>query len=107
MAFKCDTKEYKIIPLSLLLFDEKVADMVEANKKEFPDYLLNNIVCQDTFKLNQGRLDSILDGYNTSLPAISVVRISGKFSVENGRHRVCATIMNGGTEIPCEIVENA
>jgi hypothetical protein len=106
MAFKCETKEYSMISLKQLRFDEKVADMVEANNSEFPSSLIDNIFSQDTFKLDQKRLNRILEGYDTSLPPIQVTReIGGKFSVANGRHRLCATIMKGGTEIPCEIVE--
>ena len=105
MEFICNTKKFTIIPLSSLIFDEKVADMVDQNNVTFPNYLMNNISSYPTFKLDQTRLNRVLDGYNIALPAIKVVRtLGGKYSVENGRHRVCATIIKGCDRIACEIV---
>ena len=105
MSFHCDSKEYTEIPLEDLRFDERVADMVEERKGNFPDKLLNNIYSSGSFKLDNSRLDRILEGYSTGLPPIQVVKEMSKYVVMNGRHRVCATILNGGNKVACEIVE--
>ena len=103
MAFTCDQKEYMSVSLSNLKFDEKVADMVKAQGAEFPVHLLNNIYVVDTFKLNQTRLDRIIHGYTSGLPPIVVKKELGgdKYILLNGRHRVCATLLIGGSTIPC------
>ena len=106
MAFTCDQKEYKMIPLWGLRFDERVADMVEQQGHIFPPTLLSNIYDAGAYKLDQSRLDRILTGYKSGLPAIIVEKCLGdKFLLLNGRHRTCATILNGGVTIPAiEIV---
>ena len=107
MAFKCNDKEYNYttVPLSDLLFSERVADMVEECKGTFPDSLFGNIFDDGLFKLNKKRLDSVMNGYNTGeLPPISVMQtLGGKYKVLNGRHRVCATILMDGDTIPVKI----
>ena len=108
MEFKSDSEEYTSVPINKLYFSERVADMVEANGKTFPDNLLNNIVEDGTFKLNQKRLDSILAGYDRGLPPIKVSNTSGsKLFVVNGRHRVCASIMKGAKTIPVIFVNTS
>ena len=77
MAFKCSSQEYTLIPLSNLIFDERVADMVETNGMEFPETLLNNINAMDTFALVKKRLVRILCGYKTGLPPIKVKKQPG------------------------------
>ena len=106
MNFKCESTEYTALPIDQLIFSERVADMVEANGHKFPDKFLNNIEDDGTFKLNQKRLNSIMVGYNLGLPPVQVKEIlGGKCIVLNGRHRVCATILNGGTIIPVNFVK--
>ena len=104
-GFICDQNEYTVVALKELLFDEYVADMVDAQYgKSFPDDLLPNIYSTDTFKLDQVRLNRILGGYTIGIPPIDVIRqLGGKYQVVNGRHRVCATILKGGTTIACRI----
>lgn len=100
MSFVCDQKEYTPIPLSDLMFDERVADMIEKCGKVFPVSLINNIYDAGTFHLDQHRLTHILDGYDIGLPPISVKKtLGGKYEVLNGRHRVCATIIKGGSTV--------
>ncbi len=103
MAFKCDQKEYTSIALGNLRFDEHVADMVEDQGGEFPQDLLNSIYSAGTFKLDQTRLDRVMNGYETGLPPISVKKGMGRYILLNGRHRIVATILNGGTTIPAII----
>lgn len=90
------------ISMSELFFDEKVVDMVEKNGVVFPEYLLNNIYEQDTFPLDQTRLDSLLRAKH--VPLISVKR-GNKFIVLNGRHRICAAIIKQECDIDAEIIE--
>jgi hypothetical protein len=104
MAFTCNIKKYIMLPLTDLCFDERVADMVEDRMGKFPDNLLNNIYSTGAFKLDTTRLDRILSGYYRGLPPIKVVKDMDKYTVMNGRHRVCATILNGGSTVACEIV---
>ena len=105
MTFKTNEEEYIVISLKDLLFDERVADMVEHNKALFPSHLENNIFATDSFPLNKERLDRIISGYDKSLPPIKVTKgVGNKYIVQNGRHRVCATIMRGDDSIPCTIV---
>ena len=101
MDFKYN-REYMTIYLTDLFFDENVADMVEYQDCKFPTTLLNNIYSTGAFKLNQQRLDSLLSIYKTGLPPISVKKEFGeKYTVINGRHRICATIINGDNTIQC------
>ena len=81
--------------------------MVEENNGTFPVQLLKNINADGTFKLDQKRLDNILVGYDTGLPPIKVKKtLGGHFTVLNGRHRVCATILKGGTSVPVYFTKN-
>jgi hypothetical protein len=105
MSYNCDTKEYTDLLVSDLLFDEKVADMVEKNGCTFPHKLLNCLYAQDTFHLDQKRLDSVMDGWKTGLPPVSVRKNMGKYQVLNGRHRVAVTIMKGVDSIPVSETE--
>lgn len=92
--------------MSQLLFDEKVADMVEKNGNNFPTELINNLFAKESFHLEQDRLNSIMSGYKIGLPPISVLPgIGNKYIVQNGRHRVAATILNGDTKVPSVIVD--
>jgi len=105
MEFHCNSKEYVKIQLKQLYFDEKVADMVETNNHIFPSSLMNNIYATDSFGLDQKRLESVLLGYSKGLPPIEIQKVlGGKYNVMNGRHRVCATIINKGNYVPCRIV---
>ena len=103
MSYICNEK-YVNMKLTFLLFDERIVDMVEENKCIFPEKLLNNVVDMGTFKLNQQRLDSIMNAYNTGLPPIKIKLAIDIYIVLNGRHRVCSVILNGGSSIPCIIV---
>lgn len=101
MAYTCDTKEYTETPLTSLLFDEKIADMVEKNGGTFPPKLFNCLYAAETFHLDQKRLERIMTGWETGLPPVSVKeQIGGKYQVLNGRHRLAATILNGVDTIP-------
>ena len=106
MSFTPDNQEYVNLKLAQLLFDEKVADMVEKNGKDFPSELLNNLFVNESFHLEQDRLNSVLAVYKTGLPPISVSPGMGnKYIVQNGRHRVAATILNGEEKVPTVIVD--
>jgi hypothetical protein len=108
--FPCNNHDNtsKLLSLKNLIIDEHIADIVESNGKFFPDELFNNLSCENTFKLNQTRLDSILLGYYTGLPAISVkLELNGKFQVINGRHRVAATIIMNCDKIFANILKKS
>ena len=95
----------KFIELSKILFDEKVADMVESNNSTFPPELLNNLFATSSFPLTQKRLCRVLEGYDIGLPPIFVKKSLGdKYTLQNGRHRVTAAILFGDSIIP-SIVE--
>jgi hypothetical protein len=102
----CNQKNYVILHITSLLFDERIADMVEKNKKNFPDSLSKNIYDAGTFKLSQDRLDRILTaGFDTNIPPINVKKtLNGMYKVIDGRHRICAIIMRGGTTVPSVVV---
>ena len=108
MSFFTVLGEYeglKFIELKKILFDEKVADMVESNNAVFPPELLNNIVATDSFPLSQQRLCRVLEGYDIGLPPISVEKSLGdKYTLQNGRHRVTAAILRGDSIIPSIVV---
>ena len=91
--------------ISNLLFDEKVENMVEENGCLFPTKLLNNIIESNTFKLNQDKLQNVLNKNNIK-PIYVIKGLGEKYIVMNGRHRVCASIMNKCDTIECFIVEN-
>jgi hypothetical protein len=101
MSYKCNTKEYSVIQFSDLKFDEKIADMLESMGKVFPETLLGNIYDAGTFKLDKERLDSVFKGYETGLPPITVKKnMYGKYTLVNGRHRVCAALYNNHLSAP-------
>lgn len=105
MPFKCEYKKYTIIKISDLIFDEKVADMFEKySNHTFPKKYINNLYFVDSFKLDKHRLDSVIKGYYTGLPPISVEQVNDKYILLNGRHRVTATILKNEDTIPCEII---
>lgn len=98
-------KGLKFIKLSDIRFDEKIADMVQANNAVFPSKLLNNLYAIDTFALTQERLDHILKGYDTGLPPIYVEESFGsKYTLINGRHRLTATILRRDSIVPSVII---
>ena len=92
------------INISKLVFDEKVADMVEKNGCSFPAKLLNNLCELNTFKLDQNKLDAVLTSQNKLRPIHVIEGLGGKYIVMNGRHRVCASIMNNLNTIECLVV---
>lgn len=93
-----------LIHIKNLVFDEKIADIVEKNMGYFPENLLNCLVSKDTFKLDQKRLDNIL--IISKLPPVTVIKIWGnRYDVINGRHRMCSFIMKNQMYIECNIVE--
>jgi hypothetical protein len=101
MAYICNTKEYTNVLISNLLFDEKIADMVEKNGGTFSPRLFKCLYGSGTFHLEQKRLDRVISGWKTGLPPVSVKKHThGRFQVINGRHRVCATILNGADTVP-------
>ena len=103
MSYNCDKKEYTEMLVSDLIFDEKVADMVEKNGCSFPHKLLSCLCYQETFPLDQKRLDSVMTGWKIGLPPVSVKYIMGRYHVLNGRHRLAATIVKGVDTIPVSI----
>jgi hypothetical protein len=78
--------------LTQLIFDERVADMVEELGGVFPDVLLPCIEYRPTYKMSSGRVKEMLD--TKCERPISVKQLcSGKYSVLNGRHRLTTAIL--------------
>ena len=94
----------KEINISNLIFDEKVADMIEKNNCSFPASYLNNLCELNTFKLDQNKLNSILKSEKILYPIFVIKGLGDKYIVMNGRHRVCASIMNNHQTIECLII---
>jgi hypothetical protein len=107
MSYKCcKTKEYIDVLVSELLFDEKIADIIEKNGYNFPYKLFDCLYEQDTFPLDQIRLDSIINGWEKGLPPVSVKKNNmGRYQLLNGRHRVAVTIMKSVDSIPASDIE--
>ena len=106
MAFTSNTEEYININLRSLIFDNKVYDMVKQNRGFFPPYLINNIFYTDSFPLDQKRLNRIMSGYDNGLPPVYVQKVrKNMYQLQNGRHRVTATILKGGQNIPGKIID--
>jgi hypothetical protein len=82
--------------------------MVKRQNKLFPQELKHNIINNNSFSLNQKRLDSVLKGYYKGLPPIRVEKTIEKerFIVFNGRHRIAATIIQEDFMIPAVIVKD-
>ena len=97
------------VPLTHLTFDERIADMVEERNFCFPVALLGNIQDCGSFKLDNERLDRILNNYGSEydepIPPIKIKKGFGTYIVVNGRHRVCAAILNNSTSIQCVIID--
>ena len=106
MADFNENTKYIYIRIDNLHFDEYVADMVEKQQKKFPVKLLDNIFYSGGFKLNQDRLDRVLEGYinGIELPPIQVKKEFGKYIVLDGRHRICASIIHDRETIKCVII---
>ena len=106
-------KKMEKVHLKNLLFDEKVADLVEKNGIKFPENFLKNIMyVPDSFPLQQSRLNKILEKYHTSSfgahtssfgaiaePIFIIKTLGNKYKVENGRHRIAAAILKNNKDI--------
>ena len=106
MTYTSNTKDCVNLQLSRIIFDEKIADMVENLGKTVPKTLSNNFVDMNTFSLSEERLNRVFSGYKTGLPPVKVKKILGdKYMMIDGRHRTTAVIVLKGDSIPCKIVE--
>lgn len=94
----------QIIPLSFLVIDENIADIIQMYGGNFPSYLERNLQDMRTFKLSLERLEQIMNLKN--IPPIEVKSCGSLYEVLNGRHRIAATILNGGTSILAKIHYN-
>lgn len=106
MTYTSDTDDYIDLKLSCIIFDEKIADMIESLGDNLPEYLYNNLIDMNTFSLSDDRFNSVLKGYKEGLPPVRVKKILGdKYMLIDGRHRMTAVIILGGDSIPCKIIE--
>ena len=106
MGYTSNTNNYIELKLSDIIFDEKIADMIERLGNEFPKYLYNNLIDMNTFSLSYDRFNRVLTGYKEGLPPVRVKKILGdKYMLIDGRHRMAAVIVFGGDSIPCKIIE--
>lgn len=90
-----------------LMFDERIADMIEKRNGCFPVALLRNLYSSGAFKLNDERLDRILEGYDSGaeIPPINIKKGFDTYTVVNGSHRICAALLKDRTTIRCIINE--
>lgn len=94
------------INIGSLIFDEKIADIVESEGYNFPEKLLNNLLDSGSVPLNKDRLYSIMGMCMDSIPPITVKKVLGeKYFVIDGRHRIASTIMNKGEVVPYKLYE--
>jgi len=106
MTYTSDTDNYIDLKLSHIIFDEKIADMVESLGNSFPENLYNNLLDMNTFSLSDDRFNRVLRGYKEGLPPVKVKKILGdKYMLIDGRHRMAAVIVGGGDSIPCKIAD--
>jgi hypothetical protein len=106
MTYTSNTDDCIYLKLSRIIFDEKIADMVESLRDKFPNYLYNNLLDMNTFSLSDDRFNRVLKGYKEGLPPVRVKKILGdKYMLIDGRHRMAAVIVLGGDSIPCKIIE--
>lgn len=106
MTYTSNTDDCIDLKLSRIIFDEKIADMVESLGDKFPNYLYNNLLDMNTFSLSDDRFNRVLKGYKEGLPPVRVKKILGdKYMLIDGRHRMTAVIVLGGDSIPCKIIE--
>ena len=106
MTYTSNTGDCVDLKLSRIIFDEKIADMVESLGDKFPKDLYNNLLDMNTFSLSDDRFNRILKGYKEGLPPVRVKKILGdKYMLIDGRHRMAAVIVLGGDSIPCKIIE--
>lgn len=106
MTYTSNTDDCIDLKLSRIIFDEKIADMVESLGDKFPNYLYNNLLDMNTFSLSDDRFNRVLKGYKEGLPSVRVKKILGdKYMLIDGRHRMTAVIVLGGDSIPCKIIE--
>ena len=106
MTYTSNTDDCIDLKLSRIIFDEKIADMVESLGYKFPKDLYNNLLDMNTFSLSDDRFNRVLKGYKEGLPPVRVKKILGdKYMLIDGRHRMVAVIVLGGDSIPCKIIE--
>lgn len=106
MTYTSNTDDYIDLKLSRIIFDEKIADMIESLGNNFPENLYNNLLDMNTFSLSSDIFNRVLRGYKEGLPPIRVKKILGdKYMLIDGRHRMAAVIVAGGDSIPCKIIE--
>ena len=105
MTYTSNTDDYIDLKLSRIIFDEKIADMVESLGDNFPKDLYNNLLDMNTFSLSDDRINRVLKGYKEGLQPVRVKKILGdKYMLIDGRHRMVAVIVLGGYSIPCKIL---
>lgn len=99
------------VPVNQIKIDRRVQHCVKRNGGLFPSHLEINIVDPPFVVGNMlnSKIDKIMDGYDSGqLPPIdvNVIYSEGKrmYSVVNGRHRLCATIIKGDAFIPVRVV---
>lgn len=105
--YKCFTPSKISIELKDLLFDERVADLLESFGTEFPSSLENNLFDDSKHSMDYPYLSSILDRYDDgSLTAVKVEKVWGdRYKVVKGKYKVCASILKGATSVPCRICQ--
>ena len=101
-TYKCNEQGYSTIYLKHLIFDEKVADLVEAQRCKFPTELMDCLLDMPPVEMTHKQLSSIQKVYQVGLPAITVKENwTGTYNVTDGRHRIAAIILAGGDRAPC------
>jgi hypothetical protein len=94
-----------VLKISKLIIDEHVADMLESLGYVFPEQLLNNLHAFDSYPLSNERIDSIIAGWDKLAPIDVKKSLNNKYTILNGRHRVCVSLIKEIDTIRCIVEE--
>lgn len=99
------TSKYTMLEnISDLQIDDNIQTIIRKRGYIFPESLKNNIeLMTGTFGLNDYRLDSILNGFDSG--ELSPIKINRAGGVIDGRHRLAASIIKDCTHIYAIFVE--
>jgi hypothetical protein len=91
-----------MLPISSLIIDERIADIVEKNHGSIKKYE-KSFQYMETFPLSQERLNLCMK-IREPLAPISVSKSGSKYIVLNGRHRIACAILKGQSTILASVV---
>jgi hypothetical protein len=99
-------EKYVLIPLNKIIIDKSIIDAVKSRGGRIPKIKYSN---EFTAPLN--RMDSMLIAFKNKipLPAVKLIPVenTGYYVIQNGRHRVAASILFNYSYIPGKIIQIA